>query len=91
MLVWRFLNFRHLIDSLAVQYDVRQAQRKQQEQLIHLQRMECIGMVAGGMTHNIKNILAAVTGHANLILDQTEEGGPIHKSARLIESASEQV
>lgn len=40
-----------------------------QEQLIHSQKMESIGILAGGIAHNFNNILTAILGYAELLLE----------------------
>ena len=40
-----------------------------QEQLIHSQKMESVGILAGGIAHNFNNILAAILGYADLLLE----------------------
>lgn len=43
--------------------------RQMQEQLIHAQKMESIGILAGGIAHNFNNILTAILGYAELLLE----------------------
>lgn len=45
---------------------------KLQEQLLQVQKMESIGTLAGGIAHDINNILNIISGYANLILQNTE-------------------
>jgi PAS domain S-box-containing protein len=40
-----------------------------QEQLLHSQKMESIGILAGGVAHNFNNILSAILGYAELLLE----------------------
>ena len=44
---------------------------KLQEQLLQVQKMESIGTLAGGIAHDINNILNIISGYANLILQNT--------------------
>jgi len=40
-----------------------------QEQLIHSQKMESIGVLVGGISHNFNNILTAILGYAEILLE----------------------
>ncbi len=40
-----------------------------QEQLMHSTKMESIGVLAGGIAHNFNNILTAILGYAELLLE----------------------
>ncbi|MEW6571917.1 MAG: PAS domain S-box protein, partial [Nitrospirota bacterium] len=63
--------------------------KKIQEQLMHSQKMESIGALAGGIAHNFNNILTSILGYAELLLeygnlDETsrQRVGHIETSAR---------
>ena len=43
--------------------------KKIQEQLMHSTKMESIGVLAGGIAHNFNNILTAILGYAELLLE----------------------
>jgi PAS domain S-box-containing protein len=45
---------------------------KLQEQLLQVQKMESIGTLAGGVAHDINNILNIISGYANLILQNSD-------------------
>ena len=42
-------------------------QRKLQAQLMQAQKMEAVGLLAGGVAHDFNNILTAIIGYANLL------------------------
>ncbi len=44
-----------------------------QEQLLHTQKMEAIGLLAGGVAHDFNNVLTAIIGYANLLLHKVQE------------------
>jgi PAS domain S-box-containing protein len=44
--------------------------RKLQAQLLHAQKLESVGRLAGGIAHDFKNVLTAIIGHAELLLTE---------------------
>ncbi len=49
------------------------------EQLIRDQKMKSIGMMAGGVAHDLNNILSGIVNYPELILLQLPEGSPLIK------------
>lgn len=59
------------------------AQRREIElQLAHAQRLEAVGQLAGGLSHDFNNILTAVAGSADLLRDEKD---PLERAALLRE------
>ncbi|MBP7902049.1 MAG: hypothetical protein KA015_04450 [Spirochaetes bacterium] len=62
--------------------------QKLQEQLALSQRMESIGLLAGGVAHDFNNMLGVIMGHADLILDIIAPDDQINKSILEIQDAA---
>ena len=60
--------------------------RKLQAQLNQAQKMESIGILAGGIAHNFNNILMAIQGRASLMMMEKDPSNPDYEHLRGIES-----
>ncbi|MCK6483528.1 MAG: PAS domain S-box protein [Phycisphaerae bacterium] len=66
------------------------SQRKQlEEQLLHAQKMEGIGRLAGGVAHDFNNWLTAIFGYLELARDALPQGNPAHDFLAGIREAAE--
>ena len=55
-----------------------------ERQLIHAQKMEAIGNLAGGIAHNFNNILVGIMGYAELLMTRRSTDDPDYKPIKTI-------
>jgi PAS domain S-box-containing protein len=58
-------------------------------QLLHAQRMEGIGVLAGGVAHDFNNLLTIITGYSELLLSKVRRDDPSGELLREIRKAGE--
>ncbi len=68
--------------------------RELEARLLHAQKLESLGVLAGGVAHDFNNLLTAILGHASLALGQLEDGprgarGHVEQIERLATQAAE--
>jgi PAS domain S-box-containing protein len=60
------------------------------EELHHAQKLEAVGRLAGGVAHDFNNMLTAIKGYSELLLNGLEPGSPQRAEAEQIHRAAAQ-
>jgi two-component system cell cycle sensor histidine kinase/response regulator CckA len=58
-------------------------------QLVHAQKMESVGRLAGGVAHDFNNMLGVILGHTELATMQVDPAQPIHANLKEIHKAAQ--
>jgi len=64
------------------------SQRKLEAQLQQAQKMESIGTLAGGIAHDLNNILFPIVGYSEMLLEDISEESPFRDSLKKIYNSS---
>ncbi|MBU5636303.1 response regulator [Geomonas sp. Red69] len=73
---------------LAVALDITE-RMKLEEQLRHSQKLEAVGVLAGGVAHDFNNILTVIGGYCELLKLDLAEGSPVRDKVMQISAAAD--
>ncbi len=73
-----------IVEDITEQKQTDDALRKSQEQLRQSQKIEALGMLAAGMTHDLNNMLTAIMGYADLMLLKLDADDPIRRNVEQV-------
>ena len=59
--------------------------KKLEAQLLHAQKMETVGTLAGGLAHDLNNLLMGIQGHASLMTTEIDAAHPFWQNLSAIE------
>jgi PAS domain S-box-containing protein len=76
------------VGSIIALRDIRE-QKRLESQLLQAQRMEAIGTLAGGVAHDLNNILAGLVSYPELLLLEIPEDSPLRKPIFTIQKSGE--
>ena len=64
-------------------------QRKLQEELVQAQKMEVLGTLAGGVAHDLNNVLSGIVSYPDLLLFQLPDPSPLRKPLETIKKSGQ--
>jgi signal transduction histidine kinase len=72
-----------LHEEIIQRRQAEEEKKKLEHQLIQSQKMEALGRFAGGIAHDLNNILYPILINTQMLLDETPSGSPIHQTLEL--------
>ncbi len=84
---WVILVERIRFMTRAVQ--MMNAQRQLQKELVQAQKMEALGTLAGGVAHDLNNVLSAIISYPELLLCKLDGDSPLRKPILTIQQAGQ--
>ncbi|MCP4022307.1 MAG: response regulator [Desulfobacteraceae bacterium] len=80
-------------DVICVIRDIRELKKNEQEKadleakLFRLQKMEALGTLAGGVAHDLNNILSGISAYPELLLEDLPQDSPLRKPITIIKKS----
>ncbi len=78
-----------ILNDITERLQAEEDKKKLEAQLQHTQKMEAIGTLAGGVAHDLNNILGGLVSYPELLLLQLPEDSPLRKSILTIQKSGE--
>ncbi len=78
-----------ILRDVSYRRDAEIKQRELQDRLEKAQRMEALGMLAGGVAHDLNNMLGPLVGYPELILLKLPPDSPVRKNVSRIATAAQ--
>lgn len=85
----RFLGTVHIVRDITDRKKAEEEQRKLQDELLQVQKMDSIGRLAGAIAHDFNNILSAIIGFSKLALLKVSDNDPVAEDLRIISESGE--
>jgi nitrogen-specific signal transduction histidine kinase/CheY-like chemotaxis protein len=60
-----------------------------EDKLLHAQKMEAVGRLAGGVAHDFNNLLTAIMGYAEMLLGSLRPADPLYRHVQEINDAAD--
>ncbi len=81
--------FRGIVRDITERIAAETERQKLEQQLRHAQKMEAIGTLAGGVAHDLNNILSGIVSYPELLLMKIPTDSPLKKPLETIKASGE--
>jgi PAS domain S-box-containing protein len=81
-----FYDSQHRLQGIVIEIEDLTERNRIERQLMQPQRMEAVGLLTGGVSHDFNNLLGAVIGNLEMALEEMEANSPPHE---LVDAALE--
>jgi signal transduction histidine kinase/CheY-like chemotaxis protein len=78
-----------LIQQISERKESENKRLKLQDRLQRARKMEAIGTLAGGVAHDLNNVLSGMVSYPDLLLEDIPVQDPLHKSMQIIKKSGE--
>jgi len=75
--------YEGFIEDITARKDAESEKARMEKEALHLQKMDAIGTLAGGMAHDFNNVLCAILGYTELALLDPQIKGPSRENLEL--------
>lgn len=79
----------HVVRDISARKEAEEKQQKLRAQLNQAQKMESVGRLAGGISHDFNNILSVIIGYSELIQRELPASSKLYKDINTIREAGE--
>ena len=80
---------RSELANIMITYQDMTANRRLREALVHSQRLDAVGRLAGGVAHDFNNLLSVINGYTEILHDQLGENSGVQKELNEIFQAGQ--